>query len=64
MLLICPTSVVGNWQKEAERFTPDLPVLVHHGAARTKAAAELRQEAAATTLVLSSYALLHRDARC
>ena len=22
---ICPTSVVGNWQKEAERFTPDLP---------------------------------------
>ncbi len=30
-LLICPTSVVGNWKKEAERFTPDLPVLVHHG---------------------------------
>ena len=31
-LLICPTSVVGNWQREAARFTPDLPVLVHHGA--------------------------------
>ena len=30
-LLICPMSVVGNWKKEAERFTPDLPVLVHHG---------------------------------
>src|SRR5262249_47131884 len=30
-LLICPTSVVGNWQHEAQRFTPDLPVLIHHG---------------------------------
>src|SRR5262249_56764212 len=28
-LLICPMSVVGNWHKEAARFTPDLPVLVH-----------------------------------
>src|SRR5204863_645487 len=35
-LLICPTSVVGNWMKEAERFTPDLPVLVHHGLKRTR----------------------------
>ena len=31
VLLICPTSVVGNWSKEAARFTPKLPVLVHHG---------------------------------
>ena len=33
-LLICPTSVVGNWKKEAERFTPELPVLIHHGLQR------------------------------
>ena len=33
-LLICPMSVVGNWQKEAAKFTPDLPVMVHHGADR------------------------------
>ena len=25
VLLVCPTSVVGNWQREAARFTPDLP---------------------------------------
>ena len=31
---ICPMSVVGNWQKEAARFTPDLPVMVHHGLER------------------------------
>jgi SNF2 family DNA or RNA helicase len=30
-LVVCPMSVVGNWQKEAARFTPDLPVMVHHG---------------------------------
>ena len=32
VLIVCPTSVVGNWQKEAARFAPDLSVLVHHGA--------------------------------
>ena len=35
-LLLCPTSVVGNWRKEAARFTPDLPVLVHHGIGRAQ----------------------------
>lgn len=29
-------SVVGNWKKEASRFTPDLSVMVHHGRARAK----------------------------
>ena len=31
-LLVCPMSLVGNWQREAARFTPDLRVHVHHGA--------------------------------
>ncbi|MDM7914101.1 MAG: DEAD/DEAH box helicase, partial [Candidatus Eisenbacteria bacterium] len=59
-LLVCPTSVVANWRKEAERFTPDLPVLVHHGIERRKGAA-FREEASRQAMVLSSYALLHRD---
>jgi SNF2 family DNA or RNA helicase len=59
-LLICPMSVVGNWQKEAERFTPELPVLVHHGGQRIKGPA-FRKAAEKHALVLSSYALLHRD---
>ncbi len=33
-LLICPMSLTGNWQREAERFTPGLAVHVHHGADR------------------------------
>ena len=32
VLLIVPASLLGNWQKEAARFTPDLPVTVLHGA--------------------------------
>ena len=59
-LLICPTSVVGNWHKEAGRFTPDLPVLVHHGQDRIKGA-EFKKRAGQQALVLSSFALLHRD---
>ncbi len=59
-LLICPTSVVGNWQREAERFTPDLSVMVHHGLDRSKGAAFAKQ-ARKEGLVISSYALLHRD---
>lgn len=59
-LVICPTSVVNNWQKEAARFTPGLPVLVHHGVARTKGAA-FKNAAQKQAIVISSYALLHRD---
>jgi SNF2 family DNA or RNA helicase len=59
-LLVCPMSVVGNWKKEAERFTPTLPVLVHHGGKRVRGTAFAR-EADKQALVLTSYALLHRD---
>ncbi len=60
VLLICPTSVVGNWKKEAERFTPELPVLIHHGGQRTRGDA-FRKKVRPSAVVLSSYALLHRD---
>jgi SNF2 family DNA or RNA helicase len=59
-LVVCPMSVVGNWQKEAARFTPDLPVMVHHGVARTRGSA-FKKQAARSAIVLSSYALIHRD---
>ncbi|MFZ5449341.1 MAG: DEAD/DEAH box helicase [Thermodesulfobacteriota bacterium] len=59
-LLVCPTSVVGNWQKEAARFTPGLPVLVHHGLTRSRGKA-LAKQVKKYAMVISSYALLHRD---
>ncbi len=59
-LLVCPTSVVANWKKEAARFTPDLPVIVHHGIDRKKGES-LREEAARQAMVVSTYSLVHRD---
>ncbi len=60
VLLVCPTSVIGNWYKEAARFTPALPVMVHHGVTRTKGEA-FKKEAEKHAIVVSSYSLLHRD---
>ncbi|MHB8946958.1 MAG: DEAD/DEAH box helicase [Bacillota bacterium] len=60
-LLVCPTSVIGNWQREASRFTPHLPVMVHHGSARIRDSAAFKKEAARHAIVISSYALLARD---
>jgi SNF2 family DNA or RNA helicase len=60
VLLMCPTSVLANWEREAARFTPQLPVMSHHGAERAKGY-EFMQRAQAHGLVLTSYALLHRD---
>ena len=60
VLLICPMSVIGNWQKEAARFCPELPVLVHHGGARVKGES-FQESAGRHAIVVSSYALMHRD---
>ncbi|MCX9027540.1 MAG: DEAD/DEAH box helicase [Candidatus Methanoperedens sp.] len=58
-LLICPTSVVGNWQREAKKFAPSLRVLVHHGINRRKK--EFLEEVLDYDLIISTYALTHRD---
>ncbi|MEV0684191.1 DEAD/DEAH box helicase [Nocardia sp. NPDC050378] len=60
-LLVCPMSVVGNWQRETERFAPDLRVLVHHGTDRRKGA-DFAAAVADADLVVTTYALLARDA--
>lgn len=59
-LLVCPTSVLGNWQSEAERFAPSLRVRVHHGsrAQRTEAWTEQPDQ---FDLLVTSYTLLSRD---
>jgi SNF2-related domain/SNF2 Helicase protein/Helicase conserved C-terminal domain len=59
-LLVCPMSVVGNWQREAERFAPQLRVHVHHGSDR-HGAGGLAGIAAAADLVITTYPLVARD---
>ncbi len=60
VLLICPMSVVSNWEREASRFTPDLPVMVHHGIERARGR-QFKEDACRHGVVVSSYALLQRD---
>jgi SNF2 family DNA or RNA helicase len=59
-LLVCPTSVLGNWQKELQRFAPELKVLLHYGPNRMKGE-EFKKAAQEADLVLSSYTLAHLD---
>ncbi|MBW7474552.1 DEAD/DEAH box helicase [Paenibacillus oenotherae] len=59
-LLICPTSVIGNWEKELERFAPTLRVLVHYGPRRDRGEA-FAAAAAEADLVITSYALTPID---
>ncbi len=56
-LLICPLSVLGNWQREAERFAPGLRVRVLHGADRPDAAHLVD----GADLLLTTYATATRD---
>ena len=56
-LIIAPVSLMGNWQREAAKFTPSLRVLLLHGAARHEAAQDISQ----ADIVLSPYSLLPRD---
>jgi SNF2 family DNA or RNA helicase len=60
MLLICPTSVLGNWERELKRFAPTLKILVHHGAGRLQGK-PFAQAVAKHDVVLTSYPLVHRD---
>jgi SNF2 family DNA or RNA helicase len=59
-LLVCPMSLVGNWQREAARFAPDLRVHVHHGAERL-AGDELAAALAGADLVITTYGIATRD---
>jgi superfamily II DNA or RNA helicase len=56
-LIVCPTSLLANWQREAIRFTPDLKVLRIDGANRSEKIARLAEY----DLALTSYGLLRRD---
>ncbi|MDV6233901.1 DEAD/DEAH box helicase [Rhodococcus cercidiphylli] len=59
-LLVAPMSVVGNWQREAAKFTPALRVLVHHGPTRLRDE-ELDRAIAEHDLIVTTYALMAKD---
>src|SRR5919202_1139664 len=60
-LLVCPTSVLGNWEREVKKFGPSLKAIVHHGDKRPKGKAFART-VKDKQLVITSYPLVYRDA--
>ena len=68
-LLVAPTSVVGNWEREIARFAPSLAILRHYGVGRARTAAAMaealaaREPAGALPLVLTTYGIARRDVK-
>ncbi|HZP28028.1 MAG TPA: DEAD/DEAH box helicase [Acidimicrobiia bacterium] len=61
-LVVCPVSVLGNWERELARFAPGLSVLLHHGPARfTRSRVSFAKRAQRVDVVLTSYSLIARD---
>ena len=59
-LLICPTSVLNNWEREVYKFAPTLKTLIHHGDKRSKGKTFAKQ-VKDKQLVITSYSLVDRD---
>ncbi|WP_261225680.1 SNF2-related protein [Ancylothrix sp. D3o] len=60
ILLICPTSVLGNWEREVRKFGPTLKVMQYHGNNRPKGSA-FSKAVKGKNLVITSYPLVQRD---
>ncbi|MEV6628556.1 DEAD/DEAH box helicase, partial [Amycolatopsis sp. NPDC051114] len=54
-LVLCPTSLLGNWEREFARFAPDIPVRRFHGGSRHL------DDLAPDEVVLATYGVLRRD---
>jgi superfamily II DNA or RNA helicase len=60
VLLVCPTSVVGNWRWELYRFAPELKIHVHHGSERQRDE-QFEDVVEEYDLVITTYGLAARD---
>jgi SNF2 family DNA or RNA helicase len=60
-LLIAPTSVVTNWERELEKFAPGLQAYTHRGAARLRGG-DFREAMQGQDVVLTSYPVARLDA--
>ncbi len=60
-LVVCPTSILTNWEREIHRFTPDLSVLLHHGPDREQDPEAFSETVSERDVVLTSYGLIPRD---
>ncbi|HZX08003.1 DEAD/DEAH box helicase [Kribbella sp.] len=56
-VVVCPSTLLGNWEREFERFAPDVPIRRYHGPGRTLS------DLAADEVVLTTYGVVRQDHR-
>jgi hypothetical protein len=56
-VVVCPTTLIFNWENEINKFTPGMNYLIHHGPGRTSKAADLE----GYDIILSTYGTLRSD---
>lgn len=56
-LVVCPTTLIYNWENEIKKFTPDISYRIHHGAARTR----VKEEITDHEITITTYGTLRSD---
>jgi non-specific serine/threonine protein kinase len=56
-LVVCPTTLIYNWENEIRKFTPSLSFRIHHGASRTRKKEELEDH----DITITTYGTLRSD---
>jgi len=56
-IVVCPTTLIYNWQNEVKKFTPSLTYMIHHGNARTRSNEELIK----SNIIITTYGTLRSD---
>ena len=56
-LVICPTTLIYNWENEIKKFTPELSNRIHHGGTRTR----VKEELADHDITITTYGTLRSD---
>ena len=56
-MVVCPTTLIYNWENEIKKFTPELTYRIHHGSMRTRNTAELEE----SNIIITTYGTLRSD---
>jgi non-specific serine/threonine protein kinase len=56
-IVVCPTTLIYNWENEIKKFTPELSYKIHHGSLRTRDVAELQK----ANIIITTYGTLRSD---
>ncbi len=56
-IVICPTTLIYNWQNEVKKFTPEISCVIHHGNARSRDIEQLKKY----NIIITTYGTLRSD---